>query len=100
MTPTLAEKKLGRGNILTLQKPDVIRRQKKPVLANEIRNGMGDLNPCQYSGTELDDSDGGSTANSRTSSEDNELNDNGNNDGTTSDDSANENNDETGDIVS
>lgn len=100
MTPTLAENPIGRGNILTLQKPEITRRKKKPMLANEIRSGMGDINKCQYSGTDLDDSDGESTANSRTSSEDNELVDDGNNNGTTSDDSVIDRNDNTGDIVS
>lgn len=100
MTPNLAERQLGRGNILTLQKPDVIRRQKKPVLANKIRSGMSDLNPGQYSGTDLDDSDRESTANSRASSEDNEIVDDGKNNGTTSDDSFNDRNEENGEIVS
>lgn len=100
MTPTLAEKQLSRGNILTLKKTDGIRRQKKPMLANEIRSGMGDLNPSQYSGTDFDDSDGDSTVNSRTSSEDNELVGDGNNNETISDDSANDRNDDSGDIVS
>lgn len=100
MPPTFSEKQLRRGNIITLQKPDVIRRQKKPILANEIRNGMGDLNQCQYSGSDLDESDRESTANSRTSSEYNELLGDGNNQGTTSDDSVDERNDKAGDIVS
>lgn len=97
MTPTLADKQQFRGNILTLQKSDVITRHKKPVLANKIRSGMGDLNP--YCGTALDDSDGESTANSRTSSENTELVGNGNNNGTSSDDSVNDRNDEKRDIV-
>lgn len=100
MTPTSAEKQQSRGSILTLKKTDGIRRQKKPVLAKEIRNGMGDYNQSQYSGTDFDDSDGDSTANSRTSSEDNELVGDGNNNETISDDSVNDRNDESGDIVS
>lgn len=98
MTPTLAEKQLNRGNIQTLQKADISRRQKKTMLSHEIRSGMGDLIPSKHIGNDLHDSDGQSTANSRSSSDDNELVDNGNS-GSTSDESANERIDEAGDMV-